>query len=288
MSGNDYRIAVVERTLDLLEVLAEASTPLGVSDLARSIGATKSAVFRLLVNLERRGYVSRDPISSKYQLGGELVRLGQRALESSDVRAQARSVLVALHDRFNETVNLATYTDALVTYVDMIESDQGLRMAARVGVTEQMHSTSLGKAILSVLPTDELERVLARPLPRQTERTITDPEQLRVELEAIRRVGFAEDRGENEVGARCFGSPIFDHRGRVVAAVSVASPESRVDDARGVLISQAVRDAAAEITRRLGGRWPIERGWAESPDGIDSDVEAPVAGFGATGDTTGG
>jgi IclR family acetate operon transcriptional repressor len=279
MSGNDYRIAVVERTLDLLEVLAEASTPLGVSDLARSIGATKSAVFRLLVNLERRGYVSRDPISSKYQLGGELVRLGQRALESSDVRSRARSVLVSLHARFNETVNLGAYADSLVTYVDMIESDQGLRMAARVGVTEHMHSTSLGKAILSFLAPDDLDRILARPLVRQTERTITDPEQLRVELETIRQVGFAQDRGENEDGARCFGAPIFDHRGRVVAAVSVASPESRVNDERGLLISQAVRDAAAEITARLGGRWPIERDWSASLAEFDNDGEsrAPMA-----------
>jgi IclR family acetate operon transcriptional repressor len=165
----------------------------------------------------------------------------------------------------------------------MIESDQGLRMAARVGVTDQMHSTSLGKAILSFLPPDDLDRLLARPLVQQTERTITDPEQLRAELETIRQVGFAEDYGENEVGARCFGAPIFDHRGRVVAAVSVASPQSRVDDERGLQISRAVRDAAAEITARLGGRWPIERDWSASPAEFDSDIEAQVAVPGAAG-----
>jgi IclR family transcriptional regulator, KDG regulon repressor len=272
VSGNEYRIAVVERTLDLLDVLAESSTPLGVSDLARSIGATKSAVFRLLVNLERRGYVVRDPISSKYQLGGQLVRLGQRALESSDIRSRARPVLEALHQRFNETVNLGVFGDGLVNYVDMIESDQGLRMAARVGVTDQMHSTSLGKAILSFLPAGEQDRILARPLVRQTELTITDPETLRAELSMIRRIGFAEDRGENEVGARCFGAPIFDHQGQVIAAVSVASPQSRVDDKRGRQISEAIRDAAAEVTERLGGRWPIERDWIESATADDGSA----------------
>lgn len=280
MSGNEYRIAVVERTLDLLEVLAEAGTPLGVSEMARGIGATKSAVFRLLVNLERRGYVVRDPISSKYQLGGELVRLGQRALESSDIRSRARPVLEALHHRFNETVNLGVFADALVAYVDMIESDQGLRMAARVGVTDQMHSTSLGKAILSFLPALEQERILARPLVRRTALTITDPEALRAELLTIRRIGVAEDRGENEVGARCFGAPIFDHQGQVVAAVSVASPQSRVDDERGLQISQAVRDAAADITERLGGRWPIERDWITSPTADDSGARAQAAASG--------
>lgn len=282
MSGNEYRIAVVERTIDLLEVLSEAGTPLGVSELARSIGATKSAVFRLLVNLERRGYVVRDPISGKYQLGGSLVRLGQRALESSDIRSRARPVIEALHHRFNETVNLGVFADSLVTYVDMIESDQGLRMAARVGVTDQIHSTSLGKAILSFLPTLEQERILARPLLRRTELTITDPEALRTELLTIRRIGVAEDRGENEVGARCFGAPIFDHQGQVVAAVSVSSPQSRVDDDRSRQISEAVRDAAAVITERLGGRWPLEREWVESPtvDGTGARLQAAASGGG--------
>lgn len=284
MSANDYRIAVVERTLDLLEVLAGADTPLGVSDLARNIGATKSAVFRLLVNLERRGYVVRDPISSKYQLGGELVRLGQRALESSDIRSRARPILEMLHGRFNETVNLGVFADLLVSYVDMIESDQGLRMAARVGVTDQMHSTSLGKAILSFLPAAELERILARPLVPRTPLTITDPDALRTELLTIRQIGVAEDRGENEVGARCFGAPIFDHRGKVVAAVSVASPQSRVDDDRGRQISEAVRDAAADITARLGGRWPIERDWIELLPADDSSACMQAAAPGVTTD----
>ncbi|HYI16835.1 MAG TPA: IclR family transcriptional regulator [Thermomicrobiales bacterium] len=273
MSGNEYRIAVVDRTLDLLETLGSSSVPLGVSEMARGIGATKSAVFRLLVNLERRGYVVRDSNSGKYQLGGELIRLGQRALESSDLRSRARPVLEGLHLRFNETVNLAIFDHTHVSYVDMIESDHGLRMAARVGGIDAMHSTSLGKATLSFLPAAEQERILAGKLERRTERTITDPDELRTELSSIRHRGFAEDNGENEPGSRCFGAPIFDHRGRVFAAVSVSGPESRVDDERAQQMAAAVRDAAASITHRLGGTWPLETASSPSPspDG-DSDV----------------
>ncbi len=259
MSSNDYRIAVVDRTLDLFEAIANAREPVGVSDLAREIGATKSAVFRILVNLERRGYVARDPVTSKCQLAGKLILLGQQALETIDLRAQARPVLEDLHARFNETVNLGILAGSLISYVDMIESDQGLRMAARVGVTEHMHSTALGKAVLSFLPKDEQEDVLARALPRRTERTLTDPALLREEIAKIRRTGIAEDRGENEDGARCFGAPIFNHQGRVIGAVSVSSPESRFDDDRLIQVSGAVRDAAIAITTSIGGTWPIEK-----------------------------
>lgn len=255
MSANEYRIAVVDRTLDLIEAIAAASEPVGVTELAKEIGATKSAVFRILVNLERRGYITRDPVTSKCQLGGQFVHLGYQATRSIDLRARARPVLEDLHARFNETVNLGILVGDHISYVDMIESDHGLRMAATIGGIEPMHSTSLGKAVLSFLPDGERETILARPLARITERTITDPELLRADLARIRASGISEDRGENEIGARCFGSPIFNHRGKVIAAVSVSSPESRFDVVRFDEIPRAVREAAMSITAAIGGVW---------------------------------
>lgn len=252
---NEYRIAVVDRTLDLIEAIAAASEPVGVTELAREIGATKSAVFRILVNLERRGYVTRDPVTSKCQLGGQLVHLGYQATKTIDLRVRARPVLEDLHARFNETVNLGILVGDHISYVDMIESDHGLRMSATIGGTEPMHSTSLGKAVLSFLPDHERENILTRPLVRITERTITDPDLLRADLARIRATGISEDRGENEIGARCFGSPIFNHRGKVIAAVSVSSPESRFDVVRFDEIPRAVREAAMAITAAIGGVW---------------------------------
>lgn len=263
MSTNDYRIAVVDRTLDLIEAIANAREPIGVSELSREIGATKSAVFRILVNLERRGYVIRDPVTSKCQLGGQLVHLGLQAMQSIDLRSRARPVLEGLHARFNETVNLGMLAGSTISYLDMIESDHGLRMAARIGGTEPMHSTALGKAVLSFMPEQEREAILRRPLIRLTDRTITEPDLLREELARIRKSGIAEDHGENEVGARCFGAPIIDHRGKVIGAVSVSSPESRFNDIRLAQVSNAVRDAAIAITAAIGGVWPLDKACSE-------------------------
>ena len=270
MSGNNYRIAVVDRTFDLLEALESARGPLGVSDLAREIGATKSAVFRILANLERRGYVVRDPLSSKYQLGGRLAQLGHQALKSIDIRSRARPVLEDLHQQFNETVNLGMLVESTISYVDMIESDQGLRMSAQVGATDEMHSTALGKAILSFLPETERDRILSRPLVRRTSRTMTDPDILRAELARIRSDGVAEDQGENEDGAHCFGAPIFDYQGNVIAAVSVSSPDSRLYGERLTMVVDAVRAAAIEITANIGGRWPVTVEGEEDQDAAGS------------------
>jgi IclR family transcriptional regulator, KDG regulon repressor len=135
-------------------------------------------------------------------------------------------------------------------------------MSPRLGGRDPLHSTSLGKAILAFLPERERERILSSPLPSRTGRTSTEAAILRAELEHIQRGEVAQDRGENEAGALCFGAPIFDATGAVVAAVSVSSPESRVDAAREREIAAAVRAAADGITHRIGGRTPQIEGGA--------------------------
>jgi len=254
----NYSIAVLDRALDLLEALAEtpAGAPLGVSEVARRVGVTKSAAFRILANLERRGYVAKDPVSARYTLGTHLVYLGERSLSAIDLRVAARPSLEELLRRFGETVNLGIREGADVVYVDMIESSHGLRMAARIGSRDYLHSTALGKAILAFLPPAERDHLLYAPagLPARTERTITDPVHLRAELERVRERGIAEDHDENEVGARCLSAPLFDHRGVVVGAISVSAPNSRLDDARAAEVAATVRVEAAAVTRRLGGR----------------------------------
>lgn len=252
-SGPDYSIAVLDRALDVLEALADGSEPLGVTELARRVGATKSAAYRILANLERRGYVSKDATTARYALGSRLAYLGQRSLGAFDLRQVARPVLDELNRRFHETVNLGVLEGDEVVYIDMVESHHGLRMAARVGARDFVHATALGKALLAFSPPEAIQRRLQRPLPRRTDRTITDPGLLAEELARVRGRGVAEDHGENELGARCVAAPIFDHDGGVIGAISVSSPESRLDDARAAEVAVAVQEAAREITRRAGG-----------------------------------
>lgn len=254
--GPDYSIAVVDRTLDLLEALADSDGPLGVTELARRVGATKSAAYRILANLERRGYVAKDATTTRYAPGTRLAYLGRRSLGAGDLAHVARPVLEDLHARFEETVNLGVLEGDEVVYIDMVESTHGLRMSARVGARDASHSTSLGKAMLAFLPAGEIDRRLERPLAARTANTITDPSRLREELARVRVRGVAEDLAENEVGARCLGAPIFDHRGAVIAAISVSAPASRLDDVRAAALALAVEAAAEEVTRRAGGRSP--------------------------------
>lgn len=253
-SSPDYRIAVLDRSIDLLEAMAHAGGPVGVTELSRAISSTKSATFRILATLEARGYVRRVPDSGKYQLGLNLVHLGQSALGRIDLRTIARPVLEDLHRRFNETVNLGVLSGGRIVYVDMVESQHGLRMAAQVGAHDNVHSTAIGKAILANLPEGQRESVLEGPLPALTEKTLTTKEDLLKDIERIQVSGFSRDRGENEHGASCFGAPIFDARGNVTAAISVSGPDTRLNGEMAEDVAVAVRIAAQDITERLAGR----------------------------------
>jgi IclR family acetate operon transcriptional repressor len=206
---------------------------------------------RVLANLEDRGYVERDA-HGQYRLGMRLLQLGARKSSGIDLRTIARPAMKMLHAEFDETVNLAVPGDDGIIYIDILQSQRGLRMAAMVGMRDDYHSSALGKAMLANWPESRVERMIGGSLGRKTERTVATLDQLRQELAEVRRKGYAIDDEENEAGARCVGAPIFDHRGSCVGAISVSGSANRLTDERIVALAERVRAAANKISRTMG------------------------------------
>ena len=253
-SANPYSIAVVARTLDVLEVLA-AHRPLTLTELSRQAGATKGATFRILANLQERGYVERDPATGRYRLGLKLVQLGAHAARGLDLRTVARPILEDLQAECGETVNLAVPASDGVIYIDVVERAHGLRMSAEIGRRDPYHATALGKAIAAHWPEFEtqLEALVAHaPLVKRTPKTIVEPRALRRDLEEARARGYAIEDEESEIGVRAAAAPVADHGGAVIAAVSVAGPTSRLPRDRVAVLGPRVAAAAQRIAARMG------------------------------------
>lgn len=247
-----YGVAVLGKALDLLEAVA-AGSPLGLSELSVRTGVTKASAFRVLSTLESRGYVGKDPHTRKYQPGPKLIALGTAVVSGLDLVRCARPTLEALHTEFRETVNLGVLSEGHILYLDMLESRQGLHTAANIGSRDPIHCTSLGKAMLACLPSDEARLLLsAMRLTSTTPRTLVTIAALERELEAVRQRGFALDDEENEVGARCVGVAVCDSGRRPLAALSVSGPAWRLDDAAVERIGARLRAAANELERRMG------------------------------------
>lgn len=248
------KIRALARGLDVLEALANYPQGVALSELARALGLSKGALYRVLVTLADRDYVRQDRANSKYALGGKLAHFGRVAERATDLRAQASGALWFLHDKTGETVHLALPVVDGMTYYDKVESSHSVQVAARVGERVPFHCSSLGKAYLAFLTTADLDRRLPDlSYDRHTDRTIVEPEQLRAELMKVRKRGFAVDNVENDDGVRCVGAAIFDSSRAPVACLSVSAPVQRFSMANAVEAGELCVEAADRVSSLLAG-----------------------------------
>ena len=251
--GQASTLRSVDRAIAVLKAFSEEEPVLGVTELSQRLKLPKSTVYRLLASLQQEGIVDQDPETEKYRLGIELVSLAGLVLKQIDVRQVARPYLRSLAEVSQETVNLSVLTDSgKVINVDGISSPRIVRNVGWIGREMLPHCISSGKALLACLPQQRLERILAKGLPRFTERTITDPILLQEELKRVRQQGYAVAQEELEVGLRAVAAPIWNHEGKVVAAVSVSGPSFRLSSEKIPELAELTKRAANEISHQLG------------------------------------
>jgi IclR family transcriptional regulator, KDG regulon repressor len=242
----------VDRAVRILDLLAEEGS-LSLAGLAEKLGAPKTTVLDIVRTLEARGMVHRDADSGSYSLGLHTIELGYAAVSTFGIRRIVAPVLQALNARLDETVHLTVLDEDQVLYVDCYESTKRLRTYSVIGIRGPLHCTSVGKAILAWLPDERRERLIETiEYTPFTANTITGPAGLRDELAETRRRGYSIDDVEHEEGVRCVGAPVFDHRGDVVASISVSGPTQRVREEIVPDLARTLTDAAAEMSRRLG------------------------------------
>ena len=250
--GGRYTVTVVDRTLTVLEALADRPD-VGVTDLANQLGLTKSLVFRLLHTLEARGFVAKDPDRSTYTLGYRLLYLGARTEQQKRLLAVANPVLDDLCRAADENINLLVREGLSCLCAATRESSHPVRLFAQVGRRGPLHAGGASVVLLAYAPEAVRKAVLAGPLPAFTDHTITDPMLLSAVLDRVRGTGIHVVRDDLDLGAFSIAAPIRDASRQVVAAVSVAGPTGRLSDDRQARHVDLVTDAAREISNRLAG-----------------------------------
>ena len=249
-------LASVRNAARLLKQFSSREREFGVSELARRLELGKSTVHRLLVTLTSEHLLEQDPFSGKYRLGLAMHDLGAAVSTHLDLHEAVIPPMELLRNATNESVQVAVLDGREVVYIERLDSAQTLRLFLEVGRRNDAYSTSTGKCLLAYLPEGELEPLLRGwKLAAKTSYTITNMRRLRRELKEIRRLGYAQNINESEVGVLSVAAPIRDLSGRVIAAMSVVGPETRMEPALPA-ISQAVIEAAASASYRLGHRRP--------------------------------
>ncbi|MBS7788884.1 IclR family transcriptional regulator [Roseococcus sp. SDR] len=247
----------VARVLDLVARLAAVPEGLTLAALASAMGAPKTSLLGLLRGLAAEGYAVQQ--EARWRLGPEAVGLARAILSAAgdgDLTAAARPSLESLASAVGETAMLAVLAPdrRAMVYADKVESRTALRFAATVGDARPIHCTASGRVMLAFLPPPwPAEFLRTARLTALSPTSVTDRRALRRIVAETREQGFAVTLGEATEGVAGLAAPIFGARGEVVAAIVLAGPIARVEP-RLPLLSRRVREAAAQISRRLGHR----------------------------------
>ena len=206
----------LDRAFDLLEILCRSRGGVTIASLSAQTGLHKSTVHRLLGSMATRGYVLHDNTSSSYHAGMMLCELSNYITENLDIVERARTTMERLSRETGETVHLVLREENEIVYVHKIDSvHSAIRMFSRIGMRRPLFCTGVGKAILATLPDDEIQAVWqSSDVHAYTEHTIIDARAFAHEIANIRRVGYALDNEENELGVQCVAAAIPDYTGR--------------------------------------------------------------------------
>ncbi|SIT13387.1 transcriptional regulator, IclR family [Roseivivax lentus] len=246
----------LDRALSVLVALSRAGR-MTLSDLALAVGVPTATTHRILMTLQKHDFVAFDEDRQDWLIGIEAFRTGAAFLKRSNLVEIGRPVMQLLMEETGETANLAVPQKAEVVFVGQIETLNPIRAFFPPGTRTAMHASGTGKAILADLPEDKVKRLLsAAGLERFTANTRTTPADLFADLARTRARGWSFDREERYESMSCIGATIFDEMGNPCAGVSISGPSIRFDEDRIAAFGTAVKNAADEITRRLGGLPP--------------------------------
>jgi IclR family acetate operon transcriptional repressor len=242
----------IDRAVAILRCFDGRKPELGISELARSTGLSTSTVHRLLRAMQENHLV-RQTGTKRYGLGPLLLQLANSGAMPRTLREAALPFMTDLRDEFDETIGLHELHGDHRIVAAQVESHQELRRTyTDIGVPIRLAYGGPGKAILSVLPADERERHLAKPIEPITASTTVDPAMIERELEVTRARGYAASKGQRTVGIYAVAAPIFDHTQKVVGALGASVPDVRMTAERADKIGSRVRDVAWQLSTALG------------------------------------
>lgn len=252
-------VAAVLKVFAVVEALVEDKR-VSLADLAQRAMTSKTTAHRLLQTMVELGYVEQDPETEKYGLTLKLFSLGARSLtEQADLLRVADPVMGKLSRATGESINLGILDerDQKVVYIHKYDSAFSLSMKSTLGLRNPLHSTSLGKALLAWRDEDEIrERIGRMDMVKLAPRTITEADALFEQLRLTRSRGYSEEVEESEAGVRCMAAPIFNYMGKPIAAVSIAFPLFRFDEARKPDYIDLLTSAAMMASQALGYQPP--------------------------------
>ncbi len=252
-------MGTVTKALSLLTYFNHGRPEIGLSDLTRLSGMNKATVYRLMGELQESGFVEQADGDRSYRLGPQVLRLAALREAAVPILSVSRRVLSDLSEETGETTHLSLVQGS---QLNSLSHAYAPRHATRVMMEDAevltFHGTASGLAVLAYAEPGFVDGALRGPLHSHTPATVTDPDAIRAQLRAVRRSGIAQSVGGFEAEVHSHAVPIFGPDARVIGALAVAAPVSRMTEDQAALIPEALRRAGQTLTHRIGGVTPAD------------------------------
>lgn len=251
-TSNDYMLSSVKNALRILQAFKMDKPQKGVRELAAELGIGKSSVQRILATLASEGFVTKDIETNKYQLGVSVMELNSIVLSHHDLHQEALPIIKNLVERCNETSHLVVFSNQEIVYLSKEEGKNSTPIETHPGRHNYPHCTSSGKILLAHGDPSIVESMIQAGLTKVSANTITDPITLQNELAAIRKNGYAKSFGEYTISVNSVAAPVRDYTGKVVAAINLVGPSSRMSKQRMQHFATELIQAGRIISEKLG------------------------------------
>lgn len=257
MTEENVKLNTIGKAIAIFETISRANQPLSIKDIAESVGLNKSSLHHHIKTLTEFGFLQQNEETRKYDIGLNLVRVGQAYLQRLDVRERGHGYLEELSKQLNETVHMLVLDNHEAVYVDKVDVQHqpgALQCASFIGLRTDVYSTAAGKVLLSNLERGSLDQLLATlELTPKTDFTVTDVNAFANELIDVKEQGYAVDLQEHALGLQCISVPVLNLHSQCVAAISVSCPITTIStETLKTDVLEKLRETGRKISGTLG------------------------------------
>ena len=251
MNPRFRRVPAIDKCFAILELLAQSSEPMGVSDIAGKLGLNKSTVFNIGHTLDDLNVLENQG-EGKYVLGTRLYILSNMAGRRSPLIKTAHPYLEKINEKTNLSAFLGLRSELQAILIDKVDSAFGIKLSSEIGTKMPVLAGAGIKAMLAQLSDEEIDEILSRTdLKRYTPNSIIDKAVYKDEINDVRKQGVAYDREEYIEGMVAFGVPIRTSGSGVQAAIWAVGLTSQVSNATISEITGLLKVIREEIDYRL-------------------------------------
>jgi len=247
-------VRAVDRALDILLCFTREEPTRSLTQIADSVGMSKTTVHRLLTTLENKRFISRDKSTSLYRLGFRFIEMASLVLQDVELHRWANPYLQRLSTEYGETVDLSILDGSHVMYLEVIESPQRVKLAAAVGQRLTAYFTASGKALLAYLPEEPVKKILGDNLAEHSDHVQTSIADMLADLRATAERGYAIAEAEYEKDINAVAAPIFDGDHNPIASIAIVGPSFRLTKDRLPVLGEAICKMTRTISDEIGFR----------------------------------